>query len=112
MMKDQYANYVVQKMLDVVDDEQRVLLVTKIKPHLQSLKRFTYGRHLLLKVEKLFQLVDIDSIETIDEHQLDDLDDDRNDNINNNISDTTTASATTTTTTTDMTPTVNTMDVQ
>ena len=108
MMKDQYANYVVQKMLDVVDDEQRVLLVTKIKPHLQSLKRYTYGRHLLLKVEKLFQLVPIDSIETIDEHQLDDLHDDKN----NNISDTTTLSATTTTTTTDMTPIVNTMDVQ
>ncbi|KAI8147431.1 armadillo-type protein [Fennellomyces sp. T-0311] len=60
MMKDQYANYVVQKMLDVVEEEQRVLLITKIKPHLQSLKRFTYGRHLLLKVESLFQLANID----------------------------------------------------
>lgn len=48
MMKDQYANYVVQKMLDVVDEDQRGLLITKIKPHLQSLKRFTYGRHLLM----------------------------------------------------------------
>ena len=48
MMKDQYANYVVQKMLDVVEEDQRLLLITKIKPHLQSLKRFTYGRHLLL----------------------------------------------------------------
>ena len=48
MMKDQYANYVVQKMLDVVDDGQRGLLVSKIKPHMQSLKRYTYGRHLLL----------------------------------------------------------------
>lgn len=48
MMKDQYANYVVQKMLDVVDDEQKNILLSRIKPHLQSLKRFTYGRHLLL----------------------------------------------------------------
>lgn len=48
MMKDQYANYVVQKMLDVVDDAQRSMLVNKIKPHMQSLKRYTYGRHLLL----------------------------------------------------------------
>ncbi|KAI9314764.1 armadillo-type protein [Dichotomocladium elegans] len=55
MMKDQYANYVVQKMFDVVDDDQRGLLVARIRPHLQSLKRFTYGRHLLMKVEKLLQ---------------------------------------------------------
>lgn len=47
MMKDQYANYVVQKMLDVVDDDQRELLVNKIRPHLQSLKKYTYGKHLI-----------------------------------------------------------------
>ena len=47
MMKDQYANYVVQKMLDVVDGDQRDLLVAKIKPHLQSLKKYTYGKHLI-----------------------------------------------------------------
>ncbi|KAI9492837.1 armadillo-type protein [Zychaea mexicana] len=73
MMKDQYANYVVQKMLDVVDEEQRVLLVTTIKPHLQSLKKFTYGRHLLLKVEKLFQLVNIDLTDAADGYRTDDL---------------------------------------
>ncbi|KAF9201878.1 mRNA binding protein puf3 [Haplosporangium sp. Z 27] len=53
MMKDQFANYVVQKMLDVVDGEQRDVLVAKIKPHLQSLKKYTYGKHLITKVEKL-----------------------------------------------------------
>lgn len=47
MMKDQYANYVVQKMLDVVDGNQRDLLVAKIKPHLQGLKKYTYGKHLI-----------------------------------------------------------------
>ncbi|KAL9559043.1 hypothetical protein MBANPS3_000606 [Mucor bainieri] len=55
MMKDQYANYVVQKMLDVVDGNQRDLLVAKIKPHLQGLKKYTYGKHLIstcLEVEK------------------------------------------------------------
>ncbi|CAB5175298.1 unnamed protein product [Rhizophagus irregularis] len=52
MMKDQYANYVVQKMLDVVDGEQRDLLVAKIKPHLQSLKKYTYGKHLISKNQK------------------------------------------------------------
>ncbi|KAJ3134323.1 mRNA binding protein puf3 [Geranomyces variabilis] len=56
MMKDQFANYVVQKMLDVVDGTQRDALVAKIKPHLPSLKKYTYGKHLittLAEVEKL-----------------------------------------------------------
>ncbi|KAI9193305.1 ARM repeat-containing protein [Polychytrium aggregatum] len=47
MMKDQYANYVVQKMLDVVDGDQKELLIQKIKPHLASLKKYTYGKHLI-----------------------------------------------------------------
>ncbi|KAJ3363170.1 hypothetical protein GGF32_004741 [Allomyces javanicus] len=53
MMKDQYANYVVQKMLDVVQGDQRTLLLGRIKPHLTALKKFTYGKHLISKVEKL-----------------------------------------------------------
>lgn len=52
MMKDQYANYVVQKMLDVVDDDQREVLVNKIRPHLQSLKKYTYGKHLIQSKHK------------------------------------------------------------
>ncbi|KAF9289874.1 mRNA binding protein puf3 [Mortierella antarctica] len=58
MMKDQFANYVVQKMLDVVDGEQRDILVAKFKPHLQSLKKYTYGKHLITKVEKLMAMQD------------------------------------------------------
>ncbi|KAJ3217720.1 mRNA binding protein puf3 [Dinochytrium kinnereticum] len=53
MMKDQFANYVVQKMLDVVDGELRELLLHRIKPHLQSLKKYTYGKHLISKVERM-----------------------------------------------------------
>lgn len=47
MMKDQFANYVVQKMLDVSDGEQREYLIQKIRPHLMSLKKYTYGKHLI-----------------------------------------------------------------
>ncbi|KAG2235782.1 hypothetical protein INT48_001008 [Thamnidium elegans] len=67
MMKDQYANYVVQKMLDVVDGDQRDLLVAKIKPHLQGLKKYTYGKHLIstcLEVEK--QMMFNKSISSLD----------------------------------------------
>jgi pumilio RNA-binding family len=53
MMKDQYANYVVQKMLDVADPDQRDRLVIKIKPHLNSLRKFTYGKHIIAKIERL-----------------------------------------------------------
>ena len=40
MMKDQYANYVVQKILDVCDPQQRELLVARIRPHIQSLRKY------------------------------------------------------------------------
>ncbi|KAF9582416.1 mRNA binding protein puf3 [Lunasporangiospora selenospora] len=56
MMKDQFANYVVQKMLDVVDGEQRDVLIAKIKPHIASLRKYTYGKHLITKVDKLIAL--------------------------------------------------------
>lgn len=51
MMKDQFANYVVQKMLDVIEKDQRDYLISKIKPHLQTLKKYTYGKHLIQRLE-------------------------------------------------------------
>lgn len=53
MMKDQYANYVIQKMLDLVDDSQREMIIQKIKPHLPSLKKYTYGKHIIARIEKI-----------------------------------------------------------
>lgn len=52
MMKDQYANYVVQKMLDVAETTQRNMLITKIRPHTAQLRKFTYGKHIIAKLEK------------------------------------------------------------
>eukprot|EP00168_Porphyra_purpurea_P006359 TRINITY_DN17829_c0_g1_i1.p2 TRINITY_DN17829_c0_g1~~TRINITY_DN17829_c0_g1_i1.p2 ORF type:complete len:107 (-),score=47.74 TRINITY_DN17829_c0_g1_i1:200-520(-) len=52
MMKDQYANYVVQKILDVVDDDQRRMLLLKIKQFIPQLKKFTYGKHIIARLEK------------------------------------------------------------
>jgi Pumilio-family RNA binding repeat len=56
MMKDQFANYVVQKLLDVASESQRIMLVTKIKPQLASLKKYTYGKHLISKGISSFNL--------------------------------------------------------
>nr|CAG4643784.1 EOG090X02FO [Lepidurus arcticus] len=54
MMKDQYANYVVQKMIDVAEPAQRKLLMHKIRPHVSTLRKYTYGKHILAKLEKYF----------------------------------------------------------
>lgn len=55
MMKDQYANYVVQKMLDVAEPAQRKKLMQSIRPHVQALRKYTYGKHIITKLEKYFQ---------------------------------------------------------
>lgn len=52
MMKDQYANYVVQKMIDVSEPTQRKTLLQKIRPHMNSLRKYTYGKHIIAKLEK------------------------------------------------------------
>lgn len=52
MMKDQFANYVIQKILDVIDESQRESFIYKIKPHLPQLKKYTYGKHIIARVEK------------------------------------------------------------
>uniref|UniRef100_A0A0K0DV74 PUM-HD domain-containing protein n=1 Tax=Strongyloides stercoralis TaxID=6248 RepID=A0A0K0DV74_STRER len=55
MMKDPYANYVVQKMLDVADSAQRRRMMIAIKPHIISLRKYNYGKHIITKLEKYFQ---------------------------------------------------------
>ncbi|CAA7017565.1 unnamed protein product [Microthlaspi erraticum] len=53
MMKDQFANYVVQKVLETCDDQQREHILNRIKVHLNALKKYTYGKHIVARVEKL-----------------------------------------------------------
>ena len=55
MMKDQYANYVVQKMLDIADLPQKKKLIQQMKPQLSNLKRYTYGKHIITKLDKIVQ---------------------------------------------------------
>ncbi|KAH9622622.1 hypothetical protein KSS87_019253 [Heliosperma pusillum] len=53
MMKDQFANYVVQKVLETCSDEKREYILSRIKVHLNALKKYTYGKHIVARVEKL-----------------------------------------------------------
>ncbi|BFZ55133.1 mRNA binding protein puf3 [Savitreella phatthalungensis] len=55
LMKDQYGNYVLQKMLELADQgPQRQELIHKIRPILDSLKKFSYGKH-LSSIERLIE---------------------------------------------------------
>ncbi|CAF0829030.1 unnamed protein product [Rotaria sordida] len=39
-------------MIDVAEPTQRKLLLQKVRPHIQSLRKFTYGKHIITKLEK------------------------------------------------------------
>lgn len=53
MMKDQFANYVVQKILEISNDKQREVLLNWIRAHVHSLKKYTYGKHIVGRFEQL-----------------------------------------------------------
>jgi len=46
---------VVQKMLDLAEGGQRKKLMQGIRPHVGTLRKFTYGKHIIAKLEKYFQ---------------------------------------------------------
>ncbi|KAL5079900.1 hypothetical protein RYX36_008321 [Vicia faba] len=50
MIKDQFANYVIQKVLETCDDHQRELILSRIKIHLNALKKNTLMESILLHV--------------------------------------------------------------
>ncbi|KII70897.1 Pumilio 2 [Thelohanellus kitauei] len=61
MMKDAYANYVIQKMIDVIIENHQVdlfhSLVKKIRPHYSNLRRISYGKHIINKIDKINKLL-------------------------------------------------------
>ncbi|KAI4344439.1 hypothetical protein L6164_011668 [Bauhinia variegata] len=54
MMKDQFANYVVQKVLEICSEHQRAVLLSRIRAHAHALKKYTYGKHIVARLEQLF----------------------------------------------------------
>lgn len=52
MMRDPFGNYVVQKMLDVAESPQRKLLLQHIRPFVPQLRKLSYGKHILNKIDK------------------------------------------------------------
>mmetsp|Transcript_4973 Transcript_4973/g.5832 ORF Transcript_4973/g.5832 Transcript_4973/m.5832 type:complete len:160 (-) Transcript_4973:273-752(-) len=52
MMKDPYANYVVQKVIDKSSKSQYEKVVQLVQENESSLKRLTYGKHILNKIKQ------------------------------------------------------------
>ncbi|CAG8268047.1 unnamed protein product [Penicillium salamii] len=52
LMRDQYGNYVIQKVLGQLKDAEREALIDQIKPLLSQLKKFSYGKQ-IVAIEKL-----------------------------------------------------------
>ncbi|TPP57311.1 Maternal protein pumilio [Fasciola gigantica] len=52
MVKDWHANYVVQRMLELADAEQRHALISRIRPMQNALRKSNYGKHIFAKLDK------------------------------------------------------------
>lgn len=53
MMKDQFANYVIQKVMEICSENQRALIVSRLRVHAHALKKYTYGKHIVARFEQL-----------------------------------------------------------
>ena len=59
MMKDQYANYVVQKMIDVAEPPQRKILMHKvIFGHFIDYQKYFFCSILYRRVHSIFLMID------------------------------------------------------
>ncbi|TID17224.1 hypothetical protein CANINC_004083 [Pichia inconspicua] len=55
MIKDPFANYVIQKLIEMVDVERKRVLISKIKQYLKLIQKNTHGKS-LASIEKLNQI--------------------------------------------------------
>jgi pumilio RNA-binding family len=54
MVRDAYANYVVQTTLDVApESDEKELLVTELNAHVDELRNFTFAKHIVAKLQSL-----------------------------------------------------------
>uniref|UniRef100_A0A1J3DKP4 Pumilio-like protein 6, chloroplastic n=1 Tax=Noccaea caerulescens TaxID=107243 RepID=A0A1J3DKP4_NOCCA len=54
LMKDQYGNYVVQKIFETCTVDQRATLFSRVRMHASALKKYTYGKHIVIRLEQPF----------------------------------------------------------
>ena len=63
LMKDPYANFVVQRAFDVSQGAMRYELASEIRQRSALLSRFTYGRHILSHIKRKIQLIKFNNIQ-------------------------------------------------
>ena len=51
-MKDKFANYVLQQAIETAEPIQKKLLVFKMQPFLNDVRRYVYAKHIVTKVER------------------------------------------------------------
>ena len=54
MVRDAYANYVVQTTLDVVpESEEKKMLLQDLNSHAEELRNYTFAKHIVVKLAAL-----------------------------------------------------------
>ena len=54
MVRDAYANYVVQTTLDVVpESEEKQKLLEELNSHAEELRNYTFAKHIVAKLSSL-----------------------------------------------------------
>ena len=53
MVRDQYGNYVIQKLLEVTNVAQRNRLITNVMELVPNLRKLMFGKHIIAKIEKI-----------------------------------------------------------
>lgn len=52
LVRDQFGNYVVQRVLDVALSPQRDQVVNLLKAQVQTIKKYSYGKHIIARLEE------------------------------------------------------------
>jgi len=53
MVRDQYGNYVIQKLLEVTNVAQRTRLIHNVTELVPNLRKLMFGKHIIAKIEKI-----------------------------------------------------------
>jgi pumilio RNA-binding family len=56
LMKDRFANYVIQRCIELSQGAQKQTLVEMLRAHLPALKRVIYGKHIATAIERIITL--------------------------------------------------------
>jgi len=51
LVRDQYGNYVVQRILDIAEPSQRQKVVEILREQVSAIKKYSYGKHIIARLE-------------------------------------------------------------